>query len=305
MFQYQKLLLSLILCSYSILFSAASNPCYMKGMAGKQPKGACDTRDFFKAVNDYSKEKFLKGPCAHIFSGPIGIGKLSTALAIAQEANVKVVILTVEELSDPNINTMKVIAQIYKDADEYVQKNNRPIIIIFRGLEEPENTTGLDREKYIDIVEALKIATQDRFGNPRVTTIITTTDWKRLNDALVSRCMFVKFDLSDKNDRLEILKFVARKHHTQLPSYMIRAIALSSKGKIYPDFDQAVGKYANEHNQTLTLRNQMKLFHSLAKQNYTLAGATVITSLAITLGIIYGTKYLPKINLFQGTHHEN
>ena len=304
--QYQKIsLLNLILCSSAALFSTASKSCYVKGMAGKKPNKVCDIRDFFKTVRDYNKDKFMKTPNAHIFSGPHGIGKYSTALAMAYEMNAKIVIVTVEDLSDPNKNTMEFIAQVYKDADEYVSKNNRPVVIIFKDIEVVNEIDPKLQSKYWYIIDALKIATQDRLGNPCVTTIITTSDWSKLDDSLISRLMPVSFSLPDKNDRLHILQYVTKKHRIQLPSYLIKAMAFSSHGKKYRDFDQALGKYAFENDHTLAWRDQMKLFHSLAKQNYAIAGAIVVTSLAATLCLIYGAKYLPKINFIQGIHREN
>jgi len=288
--QKLKKMMYLFLCSFSIvIFSQSSNPCRLSGFQGKQPEALCEMRDFFRNVKNILDPK-VRVTSSLMLSGPSGTGKTTAAVVFADEAEVEKRVYAAQQILDPEKDSVEVLKKIYQDADEYVEKTGKPIILIFDGFEYPTDSnenSSLHRNQ-VYTMHTFKSESEDRFGNPRVITVVTTTNWLKFSKPIRSRFSAVFFKLPDREDRLKMIQDAVQRHHVPLSQTSAWVIALLSKGVTWRDIDRTFGDIKCKKSEGLTFQEKLHVLYQLSKQNYVSMGIGCLTSIATIGAILYG-----------------
>ena len=284
--------------------------CRVSGIAGKVDDAVCNLREFVRTVENFNAEikQEIKEKRAGLvkydalyYAGP-GRGKTTVFKQIAKEmapyATVK--FFRASEL----INTpdaQKFVKELYKEAEELVEKTGRPVVIIVDNVElfskvkeerdyhDPGERFPFDGVNYKASRVVAPIGTEitNHEYNPYIITILIA-DVERITqifEPLVSHFFHGDREWLDpyRQDRAEIITHYAEQHGNSIPSWMISFMAYISEGATGKEIEDVF----NTHNGTIS-----KSYHLFRRGDDVIHGIKVISGLLLTyLGYRYGMKY--------------
>lgn len=215
---------------FFVLPVVAMAPCRVKSLAGTQPEQICKMRDFMKEYEKQTKSCFGKN--AILIHGPLGTGKSLAAKAIGEESGVYVIYYDLKEKFKDGAWTGLKIKEIYQEAEEAVSKLKKPVVVIIDEIDQisEKNMNQLSlREKVAleELCNQIKLHEHCAY----IMTILATAKVEVVNKKLEAACVLVKMDIPSRQNRLEIIKFYAKKQKVNLPESLYEELA-----KNYSDF---------------------------------------------------------------------
>ncbi|HJZ23863.1 MAG TPA: AAA family ATPase [Candidatus Babeliales bacterium] len=208
--KFQKLcpIVTILILSITLLTQIIANPtCRVFGLGGTQPDMVCMLSEFIKQfINKQERSPITN---AVIFEGPTGTGKTEVTKLISQNSGVETKIVYMRLIITKHQNMQEAaeeIRKIYQEADDYVTKENKPLIII---IEEMEIIDASNHEKMHDISKAIigeiNAQIEKHQKNKGVVTIIVTNESSKLDRGLTLRCQRVIWTFPNEADRTAIM----------------------------------------------------------------------------------------------------
>jgi len=187
--------------------------------------------------NSYVYEQLgLRQPRGLIFHGSPGTGKTLFAKALAFEANVKVFLVEVSDISSKWIGEHETLTKMIFE----FARLNKPCIVIIDEIEAFLPDRGSVREDFQRVV-SIFLSNMDGFNNTDNILFFGTTNYPELIDKAIlrsGRFNLIKIPLPDKDARKEIFKIHCRNKKVKGINYEL--LAQLSEGFSGADIEESI-----------------------------------------------------------------